>query len=311
MYLQEEKTMQPIRAFAQFACHHAKPESPLGLLRHRQSHNPPLDTHVASGASVSKEMLDETITMLFAGQDTSAATLSWALHLLSLYPDTLHRLTQEIDQVVQSESLSHEYNEKLHGKLKIPFTKKMISRMTYLDAVVKETMRLYPAAPFIVRRLQQDIWIPPESSSKTTHILPKDSFACIWIYSLHRNPRLWHNPNDFLPERWVDSTLREKDLGQKTCGAYIPFAAGSRNCLGQPLAHIILRIMLAKILYHCEIRDPRVEQPLSATGTPCTRDNENSDVIRSSRCCKLRQDMQAGFTILPLGGVQVCVNPRL
>jgi hypothetical protein len=309
MYQQEERTMQPIRAFARLTCHHATSESPLGMLRQRPSHNPMLHTHNTSQGTMSKEMLDEAITILFAGQDTSAATLSWAIHLLSLYPDTQRRLYHEIKQVVESEFTDRK------DKYLIPFTKKMISRMTFLDAVIKETMRLYPAAPFIVRRLQDDITMPTESSdslssttTKTSHILlPKDSFACIWIYSVHRNPKLWNRPHDFLPERWIDSSLRDKDLGQRLSGGYIPFAAGPRNCLGQPLAHTILRIMLAKIIYNCEIVDPRVVERINEKSVEAA---ERSDVQHVERNCGLRQDMQAGFTILPLGGVHVQVHPR-
>jgi len=317
MYKQEEKSMHPIRAFARMTCYHAQPESPLGMLRQRSSHNLRRLPHEVIG----KDILDEAITLLFAGQDTSAATLSWAIHLLSLYPDTQRRLYHEICNVVEMECIRPSDNDEQirqpiekEDKSMVLFTKKMISRMTYLDAVIKETMRLYPAAPFIVRRLQEDVAVPMDPSDSSSLpakdpsiLLPKDSFACIWIYSVHRNSKLWNRPHDFLPERWIDSALREKDHGQRMSGSYIPFAAGPRNCLGQPLAHVILRIMLAKIIYNCEMIDPRV------TGKEVEKIMEPkdiSDVEPTDRCCRFRQDMQAGFTILPLGGVHVQINPR-
>merc|ERR1712137_928870 len=99
-------------------------------------------------------------------------------------------------------------------------------------------MRLYPVAPFVVRRLAEVITIPDEKSTGTVS-LPKESVACIWIYGLHRNSKLWNNPNDFIPERWLESNTK-KDVGQ-TNGAYMPYAVGPRSCLGQPLARTILR----------------------------------------------------------------------
>ena len=78
----------------------------------------------------------------------------------------------------------------------------------------------------------------------------------------------------------------------------MPFATGPRNCLGQPLAHIILRIMLAKIMKSCKVEDARLNA--SQNLQYCT-DKENEDRLKHSM--NLRKDMQAGFTVLPHGGV--------
>jgi cytochrome P450 len=153
MYQHEEEVMKPIRAFASRALENAMPGSPLALLGLRTT------THGSS-----RDLLDEAVTLLFAGQDTGAATLAWTLHLLSLHPQVQDRLAEEVEDA--------------HDFAKLPF----------LDAVLKESMRLYPVAPFFVRRLVQDVVTP--------HVtLPKNSFACIWVYSLHRNPAIWQtNP---------------------------------------------------------------------------------------------------------------------
>ena len=150
-------------------------------------------------------------------------------------------------------------------------------------------MRLYPVAPFVVRRLSKNLPIFDEGADLKgpVNTLPAGSLACIWIYGLHRNSLFWNKPNNFLPERWIDPEL--KDVGQ-TNGAYMPFAAGPRNCVGQPLAHIILRTLLSKIISKYEFRDERQvkgESPMS-----------------------LRKDMQAGFTVLPSGGVKLTIYER-
>lgn len=250
MYQEEERTMVPIRAFAQHAIDSAKPSSPLAMLRDRPSH------------STSKDMLDEAITLLFAGQDTSAATLSWTLHLLSLYPEIQDRVAAE---VMGSD---------------VDLTKKDVSKWAYMDAVIKEAMRLYPVAPFVVRTLSQDVTINDDVASVT---LSKDTLACVWIYSLHRNPTVWDRPNDFYPDRWLDDT-------RHTLGAYMPFAAGPRNCVGQPLAQVVLRIVLARLIRRHRFVDDRLKNGMNP-----------QDLLK---------DMQAGFTVLPQGGVNLRVEGR-
>jgi cytochrome P450 len=282
MYREEEKAMGPIRAFAERACQRAQPGSPLALLQDRPSHS-------RKGANIlSKDMIDEAITLLFAGQDTSAATLSWSLHLLSLYPKVQERLAEEVRSVLH-ESDGRDGTETSRETCEsATFTKKMVSKMPFLDAVIKESMRLYPVAPFVVRKLQHDVKVVEGDSSTQ---LPSGAFVCIWIYGLHRNPQLWSRPNDFVPDRWIDPSLRALDAGQEMMGAFMPFAAGPRSCLGQPLANVILRIVLARIIHQYQFTDRRL------SGGQCD-------------ASKLRKDMQAGFTVLPAGGLKLAVSAR-
>ena len=295
MYREEERTMAPIRKFAQMACDNALAGSPLALLSLRDSHSSSVDGRCRS-AKVSKDLQDEAITLLFAGQDTSAATLSWTLHLLSLHPDKQERVGMEIRSVLDEVDAKN-------------ISKNMISRMPYLDAVIKESMRLYPVAPFIVRKLTAEISIPIDEEytgsrmdSKKTISMPSSTFACIWIYALHRNPKLWERPDEFLPDRWIDPELRSRDLGQEEYGAYMPFAIGPRNCLGQPLAQVILRIALARILNKYVVLDPRFEALQKIN-------KKENDVGVDSK--DLRKDMQAGFTVLPSNGLNLQLMERI
>ncbi|KAL3822242.1 hypothetical protein ACHAXA_005875 [Cyclostephanos tholiformis] len=294
MYREEERTMVPIRKFAQLACENALAGSPLALLNQRNSHSSLVDGPFRP-PEISKDLLDEAITLLFAGQDTSAATLSWTLHLLALHPEKQERVAMEIQSVlteVETKTIS----------------KNMTSRLPFLDAVIKESMRLYPVAPFIVRKLTSDITIPIDEElagiqkdPKKTISMPASTFACIWIYALHRNPKLWERPDEFLPERWIDTELRKRDLGQVEYGAYMPFAIGPRNCLGQPLAQVILRIALARIINKFVVLDPRFEalQKMYKAGI---------DVGLGPK--DLRKDMQAGFTVLPSNGLHLQLMER-
>lgn len=298
MYREEERTMGPIREFAQLTCENAAPGSPLAMLSERSSHN--VRTKVPGSSvpsNLSRDVLDEAITLLFAGQDTSAATLSWTLHLLSLHPDKQEKLAEEVRSALGNSS-----------KTKPLVLKGMISQLPYLDAVIKESMRLYPVAPFIVRKLTTEITIPADedmpvnNNTKNKSIsMPASTFACIWIYSLHRNPKLWQQPDEFLPERWIDPVMRSRDLGQEEYGAYMPFAIGPRNCLGQPLAHVILRILLTRIMNKYVAIDPK----FAALKKLSEADGRDFDP-RS-----LRKDMQAGFTVLPSNGLRVQLMTRI
>jgi cytochrome P450 len=291
LYRDEETTLGPIREFAKQACTDARPESPLrrlcdssGSLYSHVPYSGQFNQTSSSCNTISNNnLLNEAITILFAGQDTSAATLSWTLHLLSLYPKAQERLAKEVREVLNIDDNCSSRTDEEHP---IKITRKDISKLPYLDAVIKESMRLYPVAPFVVRRLTEEICIPSENSDDIVS-LPAGSVACLWIYSLHRNPKLWNRPNDFIPERWLDITL--KDPGQ-TNGGYIPYAMGPRNCLGQPLARIILRTILAKLVYQYKFTDVRLR----------TED----DAI------DLRKEMQAGFTVLPTGGVNLEICSR-
>ena len=303
LYRAEERTMDPIRQMAEKACVDAKPNSPLALLQQL-----PLYAKKDAGKkrSFSSNLVSEAITLLFAGQDTSAATLSWTLHLLTLYPDVQAKLADEVCNVLNGPAGCNNRDD-------VRVTKKLISKMVYLDAVIKESMRLYPVAPFVVRKVQKDLKVGASEGRFTddrvqeldAHApgvsLPAGSLACIWIYSLHRHPQFWSRPDDFVPERWLvnssddDGRTGQRDKGVATPGAFIPFAAGPRNCVGQPLANVILRTLLARLIHRYEFRDERVVKLQEESSM-------DSDTFRTM-ASKFRKDMQAGFTVLPQGGL--------
>ena len=286
LYRDEEATLGPIHDFAKMACDDALPQSPLSKLK--ESDGPYSDDNSSffdwnrkssSNRRINKNLLYEATTILFAGQDTTAATLSWTLHLLSLHPDVQERLAEEVREALK---IDEDFVRSGEGTI----TRKAISKLTYLDAVVKEAMRLYPVAPFVVRRLREDVCIPAENNDGIMS-LPTSSVALIWIYTMQRNPAFWDRPDDFVPERWIDVGL--KDPGQSN-GAYMPFASGPRNCLGQSIAHIVIRTILARLIHRFQFTDPRLKN------TAITKD--------------LRIEMEAGFTVLPAGGGNLEVRNR-
>jgi cytochrome P450 len=256
LFRQEEETMIPIRDFATQACRVAQPGSPLDVL-----HQMPI--YQDNRSAFSENLIYEAITLLFAGQDTSAATLSWTLHLLSLHPEIQQTVAAEVQAVLKESK---------------DVSRADVSNMPWLDAVLKESMRLYPVAPFIVRKITRPTELP-ELDGRPSVTLPAGALACVWIYGLHRNDAFWENPNEFKPERWL------KKGHEVVPGSYMPFAHGPRNCVGQPLAHIMLRIFLAHLLNAFDFQIP--------SGEPGET-----------------KDMQVGFTVLPRGGVSLVAHPR-
>ncbi|EFN72161.1 Cytochrome P450 4C1, partial [Camponotus floridanus] len=109
-----------------------------------------------------------------------------------------------------------------------------LQHMDYLDRVIKETMRLFPAVPLIGRYLTEDVKIGE-------FILPKGTEVFLAILTLHRNEKYWPNPLIFDPDRF----LPEKGTSNKY---YMPFSSGRRNCIGMKYAMISMKVILAILI---------------------------------------------------------------
>ncbi|CAM9148086.1 unnamed protein product [Heterosigma akashiwo] len=257
---EEVNAMGPIKEFSSHVLKVASKDSPIGQLRERPSHQ-----HDPTA------MLYESITLLFAGQDTSAATLSWTIYLLAKNPAWQDRLHAEVVQEVGSTG---------------PVPEDAIGQLRVVDAVLREALRLYPVAPFVARHLDEDVPLPPlaaEGEGKAG-VLPAGATAIVWVYALHHSPEYWGaDADEFRPERWLGERSLES-AAPHVRGAYLPFAAGPRACVGQPFAHVALRVMLARLA-----RDWRV----ALAEPPGTR-----------------KEMQVGFTVLPEGGLRVRMTRR-
>jgi len=164
---------------------------------------------------------EEVETFMFGGHDTVAAALSWCLYLLGSHPEYQKTLQNEIDEVK---------GENIYEK---------IYNMNFLELVIKESLRLYPSAPIIARAVNEEMMINDQSIKKGTEIL-------IDIYSLHRNPSYWINPNRFNPYRFIDN--------KQTHFTYIPFSAGVRNCIGQKFAKLEMKVFIFNILKSYDLK---------------------------------------------------------
>jgi len=163
-----------------------------------------------------------------AGTDTAALTIVWALAELINHPDVMERARQEIDDVIGSGRLVEESD---------------IVNLSYLQAIVKETLRIHPTGPLIVRESSESctIWgyeIPPKTQL----------FVNVW--AIGRDPNHWENPLEFRPERF----LGEEGSGKSQLdvrGQYfhlIPFGSGRRGCPGTSLALQVVQTNLAAMI---------------------------------------------------------------
>ena len=164
---------------------------------------------------------EEVDTFMFEGHDTTAASLSW----------TLYELGRKKNRPIQ-EKLYQEISD-IDPNLSIV---EAVKSCRYLDAVIKEGMRLHPPVPIFSRTAKEDVVVENKN-------IPRGTEIGIFVYALHRNPEYWDDPDDFIPERFLD----EKHARRHPY-SYIPFSAGSRNCVGQKFAMLEEKIMLYHLI---------------------------------------------------------------
>lgn len=178
-----------------------------------------------------EEMVDQVAIFFLAGHETSASTLAWALYLMALYPDWQDRLAQEA-AALGDESFA------------------ALSRLRLSRDVFRETLRLYPPVPMMVR----------EASCPVTfreRAVPKGAQIVISPWHLHRHERIWDNPDGFDPTRW--QTENGKHCQRE---AFIPFSAGPRVCTGAGFAMVEGPLLLSMILRHFKVERISGEDPV-------------------------------------------------
>jgi len=163
-----------------------------------------------------QELRDELMTLLVAGHETTATSLAWTLERLLRHPDKLGRLCEEVAAGDQE----------------------------YLDAVIKETLRLRPVLPIVVRRLREPMRFGG-------HLLPAGVSVAPCIYLMHRRPDVYPEPERFRPERFL-----EQPAGTYT---WIPFGGGVRRCLGASFAQFEMARVLETVLTTVDLQADRPE----------------------------------------------------
>ncbi|GMH01447.1 hypothetical protein Nepgr_003286 [Nepenthes gracilis] len=170
---------------------------------------------------------DQTIkglimVMLMAGIDTTSETMEWAMSLLLNHPEELSKAKSEIDIYIGRDRLIEESD---------------LLKLSHLDNIIAETLRLYPAVPLLIPHMSsQDCVVAGFHVPRGTML-----FANVW--AIHRDPNLWENPTDFMPERF-----QSRDVDASRDFKFLPFGTGRRACPGMGLANRVVGLVLASLI---------------------------------------------------------------
>ncbi len=176
------------------------------------------------GGMSDKQLRDELMTLIFAGHETTAHTLTWAWYLMATH----------LDKVAKAQ---HEIDEALDGK---PIDVNDLAKLPYLEMCVKESLRRMPAVWIYGREAQEDLCL-------AGYLFPKGAILAVSPLATGRSARYFEDPEAFRPERWTREFERALPRG-----AYVPFAAGPRVCLGKQFAMMEMRIILGTLLQNVE-----------------------------------------------------------
>jgi cytochrome P450 len=186
-----------------------------------------------------QEMRDQIFTLFFAGHETSATGLCWIHYLLGRHPDIHEKLFAEVDRVLGSS---------------LP-TAEALRELRYTEQVVQESLRLYSPIHAISR-------VASEDHALAGYRVPAGATVYVSLYATHRLPEYWPDPERFDPERFTDERCAARSRF-----AYLPFAAGHRNCIGGGHAIVELKLIVAMAAqrYRLEIAPNQRIEPMPGT----------------------------------------------
>ncbi|KDO65403.1 hypothetical protein CISIN_1g036874mg, partial [Citrus sinensis] len=164
--------------------------------------------------------------LVIGSTDTTSITVEWAMSELLQKPEVMRKACNELGQVVALDSVVEEFH---------------LAKLPFLEANVKETLRLHPPAPLLTSRR------PSATSNLSGYTIPKGSTIFINAWAIQRNPEVWENPQDFQPDRFLKDVKIGDFRGNNF--NYLPFGSGRRICLAIPLAEKIVPYVLANLLH--------------------------------------------------------------
>jgi cytochrome P450 len=184
-----------------------------------------------------EQIRDEMLTFLFAGHETTALSLTYMWDLLSRAPEAEARLHEELEAILDGQPTIEDMFE-----------------FGYVEAVVKEAMRLYPPAHEIRRE-------PATDTEFGDYEVPEGTLLVLPTWVLHRDERFWDDPESFRPERFLEDNRDRPDY------AYFPFGGGPRRCIGQQFAMTEAQLVLATIASEWSMEREYDDLDLSASVT--------------------------------------------
>ena len=209
-----------------------------------------LQSEDENGGFSQQQIRDELVTFFVAGHETTAMVLNWLLHYLARYPEITAKVQEEVLGLDQDHlSLS------------------TLRNLPYTTLVIKETMRLRPPIWMFRREAKQDYDL-------LGYEIKKGDICMINAYLLHRHPDFWEEPDAFKPERM-------EDVSKQHPGAFMPFGAGKRICIGMNFAMLEVSIFIATLLRNYDITpQPNLKVVMEPSATLKPRDRFQIELTR-------------------------------
>ncbi|XP_024976672.1 flavonoid 3'-monooxygenase [Cynara cardunculus var. scolymus] len=168
------------------------------------------------------------LNLFAAGTDTSSSTVEWAMAELIRHPQLMKQAQEEMDTVVGRDRLVSELD---------------LSRLTFLEAIVKETFRLHPSTPLSLPR------IASESCEVNGYYIPKGSTLLVNVWAIARDPKMWTDPLEFRPSRFLPGGEKPNANVKGNDFEIIPFGAGRRICAGMSLGLRMVQLLIASLVH--------------------------------------------------------------
>lgn len=181
-----------------------------------------------------EDITAQAFAFFFGGFETTSGLLSFAAHELAANPEIQAKVHAEIDRVLVSS------NE---------ITFERVNGLGYLDAVINETLRMYPIIPITDRECSKRFELPPALPDAKPYVLKEGSHVCLPIYAIQRDPSHFEKPDCFDPDRFLGNKKNDGFNG----GAYIPFGTGPRSCIGNRFSIVETKLALFHILARCRL----------------------------------------------------------
>ncbi|KAF7818982.1 cytochrome P450 93A3-like [Senna tora] len=188
-----------------------------------------LDTYEDQSSEIrlTRENIKAVIMNMFgAGTDTSSHAVTWGLGELMNHPEVMEKARKEIDSVVGKSRLVEESD---------------ISKLPYMESIVKETLRLHPTGPLIARQTSKECKI-------NGYLIPEKTSVLVNLWSIGRDPKHWDDAMEFKPERFVNEEGRSELKLKAENFELLTFGAGRRVCPGASLASIFVPTTLAALI---------------------------------------------------------------
>ncbi|KAH9123010.1 hypothetical protein AeMF1_005900 [Aphanomyces euteiches] len=185
------------------------------------------------------------MTFMFAGHETTSTTLSWVLAMLATHPEMENIVRKECQAVAATSE----------GGV---ISSKSLSELKYTTAFIQETLRVFPTAVHTATRECLSDDHVPMSDGKPI-FFPKGTTIYVSLVALHRNPKYWSQPDEFIPERFLEgSAVYEANKGLRNghgnTFTYMPFSAGPKNCIGMRFAMAELQVVISNLLLQFSFR---------------------------------------------------------